>query len=111
MPSTAKNSIVINSKYLDNGVSVSPAIPTTGEKVKVVYDGLLSKSGASHVYARIGFGSRWENAFDYQMTRSNTGFEVSIPVTRTATMNICFKDCANNWDNNSGKNYSFDVTQ
>jgi len=111
LPRTSKKQTVINNRYLDNGVSVSPALPTVGEKVKVFYDGLLSKSGATHVYAHVGFGSKWENVYDYQMTRTNTGFEVSIPVSRPETLNICFKDCANNWDNNSGKNYSFDVIQ
>ncbi|HHV98498.1 MAG TPA: carbohydrate-binding protein [Clostridiaceae bacterium] len=111
MPRAAKKQNLINNHYLENGVSVSPALPTVGEKVKIIYDGLLSKSGATHVYAHVGFGSKWENVYDYQMKRTDTGFEVSIPVTRPEAINVCFKDCANNWDNNSGKNYSFDVIQ
>lgn len=101
-----------NSKeYLSNGITINPAVPSAGEKVKVIYDGLLSKSGANDVFARIGFNSSWENMSDYKMNKSNTGFEVTIPVIDADTMNLCFKDSANNWDNNSGRNYSFDITQ
>lgn len=106
MPRVSKK----NNAFISNGVALSPAIPTAGEKVKIVYDGLLSKSGATHVYAHVGFGSKWENIADHRMTRTMTGFEASIPVQQADIMNVCFKDCANNWDNNSGKNYTFDVT-
>ena len=107
MPRARKSA---DNNYVSNGVSISPAVPTSGEKVKVMYDGLLSKSGASHIYAHVGFGSTWNNIYDYPMSRSDTGFEATIPVTKPDTMNLCFKDCANNWDNNSGKNYVYEIT-
>ena len=103
--------IKTNNEYMNNGIVISPAVPTAGDTVKVVYDGLLSKSGASHIFAHIGFGNRWNNLYDYNMNRTSTGFEASVPVTNADTMNLCFKDCADHWDNNSGKNYTFDVTQ
>jgi len=107
MPRSSKNS-----EYMSNGISISPSVPSTGDKVKLVYDGILAKNGASHVYAHIGFGNRWDNQGYYRMERSNTGFETTIPVANSSdTMNLCFKDCANNWDNNSGRNYSFDIVQ
>lgn len=106
MPRTSKNN-----EYMSNGVTISPAIPTAGEKVKVSYDGLLSKSGANHIYAHVGFGNSWDNSSFYQMNKGNTGFEATLSVSNGDTMNLCFKDCANNWDNNSGRNYSFDVNQ
>ena len=100
-----------NTEYFTNGVTVSPAVPSAGDKLKVVYDGLLSKSGATHIYAHVGFGNSWESPNDFMMNRTTTGFETTIPVQSSDTLNLCFKDCANNWDNNSGKNYTFDVTQ
>jgi hypothetical protein len=45
------------------------------------------------------------------MMRTGMGFETTVPVIKPDTLNVAFKDCANNWDNNSGMNYSFDVTQ
>ncbi|MDP4183282.1 MAG: carbohydrate-binding protein [Bacillota bacterium] len=106
MPRSSKNT-----EYMQNGISLSPAVPTAGEKIKVIYDGLLAKSGANDIYAHIGYGSNWDRSSYFKMNKSLTGFEASLPVEYSDTMNICFKDCANNWDNNSGKNYSFDVTQ
>jgi hypothetical protein len=100
-----------NNGYISNGVSVSPAIPTAGEKLRVMYDGILSKNGATHLYAHVGYGPNWENLYDYPMTTSSIGFEANIPILNADTVNICFKDCADNWDNNSGKNYSFDISQ
>ena len=111
MPRVSKSARTNNDEYISSGVVLSPAIPSAGEKVKVIYDGLLSKSGATDVLVRVGFGSRWENLYDYRMSRTDTGFETTIPIASSDTMNIAFKDCANNWDNNSGKNYTFDITQ
>jgi hypothetical protein len=98
-----------NTDYIKNGVSISPAVPAVGDKVKILYDGLLSKSGATHVYAHLGYGGNWAYSQDIPMTRTYSGFEASIPVSETDRLNVCFKDCANNWDNNSGLNYTFDV--
>lgn len=110
MPRAAK-ATQANTEYMTNGVTISPSVPSAGENIKIIYDGLLSKSGATDILARVGFGQNWQNLFDYRMTRTDTGFETSVPVSSSDTLNICFKDCANNWDNNSGKNYSFDIMQ
>jgi hypothetical protein len=111
VPRVSKTTAVQKNSYISNGVYISPAIPTAGKKVKVVYDGLLAKSGAAHVYARVGFGNKWNNLYDFPMNKTEMGFEATIPVLKSDSMNLCFKDCANNWDNNSGVNYSFTVTQ
>jgi hypothetical protein len=110
MPRATK-SVKENTDYISNGVLINPSTPSAGEKVKIVYDGLLSKSGATHVFARIGYGNRWENTQDVPMMKTGTGFETTIPVMKADTLNVAFKDCANHWDNNSGMNYSFDVVQ
>jgi len=98
-------------EYKSNGISVSPAVPTAGDSIKVLYDGLLSKNGANNVYVHFGFGTGWNKASYFRMNKSSSGFEATLPVEYSDTLNICFKDCANNWDNNFGRNYSFDVNQ
>lgn len=100
-----------NNDYLSNGISIKPSKPSVGENLTIMYDGLLSKSGASHIYARIGFDSNWNHLHDYTMTKTPMGFEATIPVSESDTLNVCFKDCANNWDNNCGMNYSFDISK
>lgn len=95
------------SSYSNNGVT---ATETTANNVKLTYNGLLAKSGASQVYAAIGYGSNnnWENVEHYPMNKTMTNtFEANIPIKKTGNLNVCFKDSANNWDNNSGMNYTF----
>lgn len=100
-----------NKEYISYGLTISPSVPSVGDKVKIIYDGLLAKNGATHVFAHVGFGSRWEHVDDYRMDKTTTGFETTVPVISGDTINLCFKDCAENWDNNTGKNYSFDISQ
>lgn len=97
-------------KYSSNGVFVTPISISVGDKVRVAYDGLLAKSGASEIFAHVGYGNKWDDSTDLKMSRTTTGFEATIPVTYSTSLNLCFKDNADNWDNNSGKNYTFDVT-
>ena len=106
-----RTTISKGNEYIHNGVAISPAVPSAGESVKIMYDGLLAKSGANDVFAHVGFGSKWEKVSDYRMNKTSTGFETTIPVLNSTTLNIAFKDCANNWDNNSGRNYVFDIAQ
>ncbi|MBP2650634.1 MAG: hypothetical protein H6Q74_1459 [Firmicutes bacterium] len=98
-----------SSKYRNKGIAVSPAVPAKGETAKVVYNGLLVKNGADKMYVHVGFGCDWQKAMEYKMVKTSAGFETGIPVTIADNMNMCFKDSAGNWDNNSGKNYTIDT--
>lgn len=98
-----------NMDYMKNGVALSPKTPSVGDKAKITYDGLLAKSGATHVFAHVGYGSDFDSANDINMAKTVTGFEAAFPISRPGTLSVCFKDCANNWDNNSGRNYTFDL--
>ena len=44
------------------------------------------------------------------MQRTTDGFSVELEVLEGDTLELCFKDSANNWDNNSGNNYSFKIS-
>ena len=100
-----------SNEYLANGVIISPTNPHPGESVKVCYNGLLPKSGANTIYAHVGFGFEWQNQQDIQMTRTPAGFEASVTANNHDTLCVAFKDCANNWDNNQGLNYNFNIHQ
>lgn len=104
--------------YTANGVYVTPTDFSIGDRVRLSYDGLLSQSGATEVYAHIGYGTQqnWQNVADVKMTKSANGlFEATFPVSPTTTtktsssLNLAFKDSAGNWDNNNGSNYTFKV--
>jgi len=73
----------------------------------IIYNGLLSKSGADQVYLHYGFGDpkNWRSINTVRMDRTARGWE-STQRLQDSLMNFCFKDSANNWDNNSGFNWT-----
>ncbi|MCX7745890.1 MAG: carbohydrate-binding protein [Clostridia bacterium] len=95
--------------YVNNGVIITPNVVAEGDKATFLYKGLLFKSGADYVYMRAGYGDDWRSTTDIKMNPTGEGFEASLPVTERDKLNVVFKDSANNWDNNSGMNYSFKV--
>lgn len=100
-----------NIKELDNSYSSSGVeIHDTRNTLRVLYSGILAKNGAKEIYVIIGYGDNlnWENVQEYPMHKlSNEKYELIFPVTRSGEINMAFKDCADNWDNNSGRNFTF----
>ncbi len=93
-------------EYLSSGVKVDSVGPSGLNLFKIVYNGLLARSGATEVFAHVGCNADWRNADDYPMVRTSQGFETSVFLKTDAnTLNVCFRDPAGNWDNNSGANY------
>lgn len=100
-----------NNDYIDQGVIIKPNVISEGDNVTLAYNGLLAKSGAEHVYAHVGYGdsSNWQNTSYFKMNRTPDGFETDFNVNKLSNLQVAFKDCASNWDNNSGNNYVFNV--
>ncbi len=101
----------MHESMLSGGVAVDPTPITAGQEVTVLYDGLLSHDGAEHVFLHVGYGNsqHWELVGDYQMNKLDYGWEKTLHINEDSRFNFCFKDCANNWDNNSGKNWSYEI--
>ena len=105
---TSKTSKTSTTSYTSNGVNVTPTKFTSGDRIKLTYNGLLAQSGALEIYAHVGYGaSKWQNVTDIKMTQTKNGFEATLPISSASNLNIAFKDSINNWDNNSGNNYCF----
>lgn len=100
-----------NNEYMENGIIIKPNVINEGDRVSIVYRGLLSQSGADSVYAHIGFGDgpNWQYTSFVKMDSTSEGFETTVKVNQQSNLNIAFKDSANNWDNNNGNNYVFNV--
>lgn len=96
--------------YETNGVVLSKKTLYSGDTVKLTYNGLLAKSGAENIYLHIGFGDDWENKAFIPMQNINGEFCTDINVLEGKKFGVCFKDTAENWDNNSGENYVFKIT-
>jgi hypothetical protein len=98
------------SKYAENGVILSKSEVTVGEQVTITYHGWLASSGTQNVYAHIGYGEGWKELADVPMKKEKSGvFKAKVKLTNPGSLNICFKDDWNSWDNNSGHNYSFEI--
>lgn len=93
--------------YPENGISIEPHPVKKGEKVVINYEGLLAKNGADQVYLHMGYGSndRWHDIMDVPMRHNKEGWSCFF-VPQYDTINFCFHDSANNWDNNNGCNWS-----
>ncbi|MCK8824860.1 carbohydrate-binding protein [Fuchsiella alkaliacetigena] len=97
--------------HLD-GVNVNPTPIVAGENVTIEYDGLLTDSGAEEVYlhAGVGEGETWEDVKTIRMNRTPQGtWKTTVRLNTTDKFNFCFKDSAENWDNNEGYNWSYDI--
>jgi hypothetical protein len=93
--------------YSKSGVAFEKLSETQAE---ISYSGLLAKSGAQEVQGVYGFGSNqnWEGVSAVQLKKEGEGaFKAVLPIEHGKNINIAFKDTAENWDNNSGMNYTF----
>ncbi|MCX7842711.1 MAG: carbohydrate-binding protein [Clostridia bacterium] len=95
--------------YAENGVIIDKLPAYAGDEVTITYDGLLAKSGADKVYAYIGYGEEWQEKGFVPMNLELDTFKATFKALMPGTMYIAFKDSAENWDNNSGANYSFEI--
>lgn len=97
------------STFNDERIALEPAPAKSGDTVHIKYYGLLKNSGADTVYLHYGTDG-WNNSLTVPMNHSTEGnFATEITANAHAEINFCFKDSANNWDNNSGWNWKFNV--
>jgi hypothetical protein len=87
-------------------VFVEPHTARQGENMSINYQGLLRNSGADSLYLHYGF-DQWHNPQTIPMNRTDDGlFRSEIRASGSQEVNFCFKDSANNWDNNNGNNWN-----
>lgn len=97
--------------YINNGVKISKTAIKEGDEVTLSYEGFLAKNGASKVYAHVGYGDAWDSKDNIPMSFEKGVFKADLKVKKSSSLNICFKDDNDNWDNNSFNNYSFKIAQ
>lgn len=79
--------------------------------VKISYTGKLFQDNAEEVFIHYGFGLQWDNLADIQMEKTDLGFQAEITLDDSDTLNFCFNDGKENWDNNEGQNYIFEIEE
>lgn len=93
------------------GVQVKP-LTEDGKRVSILYNGLLSKEGATSVYLHYGYGEGedWTGTTEQPMEQRNEGWEKVVHLDQNNQLNFCFKDGSNHWDNNNGSNWAYKIS-
>lgn len=82
-----------------------------GSPVRITYSGYLFEKGSESISMVYGFGSHWEHTNEVQMERTENGYTTEVNLLNYALFNFCFKNGNNEWDNNYGGNYVFEVSE
>ncbi|MGI6037116.1 MAG: carbohydrate binding domain-containing protein [Limnochordia bacterium] len=95
----------------EGGISLTPTRLVSGDSIAIKYDGLLNKSGADQIYLHCGYGpGPWTRIRDIRMFKGSDGkWHSNVVVERGGTLEFCFRDNADNWDNNHGRNWSYTI--
>ena len=78
-------------------------------KVKISYTGKFFQENSDKVFIHYGFGKNWDNINEVEMVKTELGFQTEIDLLGVETFNLCFKNEKNEWDNNEGQNYIFNL--
>ena len=78
-------------------------------KVKISYTGKFFQENSEKVFIHYGFGKNWDNINEVEMVKTELGFQTEIDLLGVETFNLCFKNEKNEWDNNEGQNYIFNL--
>ena len=97
------------STYYDDSIGLEPTPARHGDTVQIKYHGLLKNSGADNVFLHYSYDG-WNEPRTVPMNQSDGGFATEIRAEGNAEINFCFKDRANNWDNNNGWNWKLNIT-
>ena len=77
--------------------------------VKISYTGKLFQEASEEVYIHYGFGINWDNLNEIKMEKTELGFQAEIELASDDTLNLCFRNGNNEWDNNDSQNYIFPI--
>jgi len=84
-----------------------------GRTAKLTYKGNLAIPSTNEIYVHYGFGLLWENIQEIKLDKiDDYTYETEINITPSYdSINFCFRDDINNWDNNEAKNYSAGISK
>ena len=77
--------------------------------VKISYTGKFFQENAEEVFIHYGFGNNWDNLNEIKMEKTELGFQVEIELLSNDSLNLCFRNSNNEWDNNDSQNYIFPI--
>lgn len=77
--------------------------------VKISYTGKLFQNNSEEVFIHYGFGINWDDINEIKMVKTELGFQAEINLLSHDTLNFCFRNSDDEWDNNDSKNYIFPI--
>ena len=77
--------------------------------VKISYTGKFFQDGSEDVFLHFGFGIDWNNVSEIKMEKTELGFQAEVNLIEGESLNLCFRNGNDEWDNNEGQNYSFPI--
>ena len=77
--------------------------------IKISYIGNLFQNQSEKVFIHYGFGENWDSVNDIEMKKTELGFQAEITLIDSTTFNFCFKNDKDEWDNNNGSNFIFQI--
>jgi hypothetical protein len=81
------------------------------ETVKISYTGDLFQHDCENAFLHFAFGNDWSQNQDLPMKKTLLGFQAEFKLPAGARdLQLSFRDDEGNWDNNSKKNYSFEIS-
>lgn len=78
-------------------------------KIKISYVGTLFQNNSESVFLHYGFGTNWDSLAETEMKRTELGFQCELEILESDTLNFCFRNSNDEWDNNEGNDYIFQI--
>ncbi len=83
-----------------------------GRTVKLIYKGPLATPETEEIYVHYGFGLLWDNLQETKLDKvDDFCYETEISLDCADSINFCFRDDKNNWDNNGTANYTSAISK
>ena len=77
--------------------------------VKISYTGKFFEEGCEEVFIHYGFGDNWDYLNELKMDKTDLGFQIELRLIESNSLNFCFRNGNNEWDNNNNANYIFEI--
>lgn len=77
--------------------------------VKISYIGKFFEDNSDEVFIHYGFGQNWDNLNEIKMEKTDLGFQTELELLESDSLNFCFRNGENIWDNNDNQNYIFEL--
>ena len=77
--------------------------------VKISYTGKFFEDGSEELFIHYGFGPEWDSLSEIKMEKTELGFQTELYLLESNTLNFCFRNEKDMWDNNDSQNYIFEL--